>query len=88
MKQLTTGQLPTLQSEVHPVHGRQRRGRSVLSGFAFAIGRSETRRRMFDSLRPEGGFIPLDLEMIEVVTELDSGMIDWQGRETSTRIVS
>jgi len=43
---------------------------------------------MFDSLRPEGGFIPLDLEMIEVVTELDSGMIDWQGRETSTRIVS
>jgi len=53
-------------------------GRSILSGFSIAFGRAEARRRMFDSLRPEGGFIPLDLEMNEVVAELDPGMVDWQ----------
>lgn len=34
--------------------------------------------RMLERLRPEGGFIPLDLELNDVVTELDPGMIDWR----------
>lgn len=52
-------------------------------GFALAPGRSGVRRRLLDSLRPEGGLIPLDLELIEIVAELDPGMVDWDLRERS-----
>lgn len=55
---------------------RSIRGRSRVSGFA--IGRIGTRREMLERLRPEGGFIPLDLDLLDVVAELDPGMIDWQ----------
>ena len=34
--------------------------------------------RMLERLRPEGGFIPLDLELTDVVAELDPGMVDWR----------
>jgi len=54
------------------------RGRSRISGFAVSLGRVGTRLRMMERLRPEGGFIPLDLELIDVVAELDPGMIDWR----------
>jgi hypothetical protein len=33
---------------------------------------------MLERLRPEGGFIPLDLDLADVVAELDPGMIDWR----------
>jgi len=52
------------------------RGRSPVSGFA--IIRIGTRRGMLERLRPEGGFIPLDLDLADVVAELDPGMIDWR----------
>ena len=48
------------------------------SGFEISFGRAGTRRRMLDVLRPQGGFIPLDIDLIDVVAELDPGMIDWQ----------
>ena len=51
--------------------------RNTHPGFALALGRAGTRRRLLDSLRPEGGLIPLDLELIEIVAELDPGMVDW-----------
>jgi hypothetical protein len=57
---------------------RDSRVRSPLSGFEVALGRSGVRRRRLERLRPEGGFIPFDLELLEVVAELDPGMIDWQ----------
>ena len=53
------------------------RSRDTYPGFALALGRAGTRRRLLDSLRPEGGLIPLDLELIEIVAELDPGMVDW-----------
>jgi hypothetical protein len=62
---------------------RNFRSRSTLSGFAITLdrvgphGRVGTRLRL-ERLRPEGGFIPLDLELIDVVAELDPGMIDWR----------
>jgi hypothetical protein len=53
--------------------------------FLLSLGRTGTRRRLLDSLRPEGGLIPLDLELIEIVAELDPGMVDWDlRREKST----
>jgi hypothetical protein len=55
---------------------RTARGRSPISGFA--ISRVGTRRRMLERLRPEGWFIPLDLDLLDVVAELDPGMIDWR----------
>lgn len=51
------------------------RGRSDISGFA--VTRVGTGRRVLERLRPEGGFIPIDLDLSEVVAELDPGMIDW-----------
>jgi hypothetical protein len=33
---------------------------------------------MLERLRPEGGIIPLDLDLADVVAELDPGMIDWR----------
>lgn len=49
------------------------RGRSPVSGFA--IG---TRREMLERLRPEGGLVPLDLDLFDVIAELDPGIIDWR----------
>jgi hypothetical protein len=57
------------------------RGRSPVSGFAITgIG---VRRRMLERLRPEGGFIPLDLDLLDVVAELDPGMIDWRANHVT-----
>jgi hypothetical protein len=56
------------------------RSRDAYAGFAPALGRAGTRRRFLDSLRPEGGLIPLDLELIEIVAELDPGMVDLDQR--------
>ena len=62
-------------------------GRDTGPGFALAIGRAGTRRRLLDSLRPERGLIPLDLELIEIVAELDPGMIDWaEGKSTNVQL--
>ena len=58
------------------------RSRDTYPGFALALGRAGTRRRLLDSLRPEGGLIPLDLELIEIVAELDPGMVDWDPKES------
>lgn len=52
------------------------RGRSNISGFA--VTRVGTGRRVLERLRPEGGFIPIDLDLLDVVAELDPGMIDWR----------
>lgn len=78
MKQLTTTRLPIVESEVNSMNDRDNRVRSPLSGFAITLGRARARRRRLERLRPMGGFIPLDLELLEVVAELDPGMIDWQ----------
>lgn len=78
MKQLTTTLLPIVESEVNSMNERDNPGRSPLSGFEITFGRAGARRRRLERLRPEGGFIPLDLELLEVVAELDPGMIDWQ----------
>jgi hypothetical protein len=78
MKQLTTTQLPVVASEVTLMEERAGRVRSPLSGFEVTLGRAGIRRRMLERLRPQGGFIPLDLDLLEVVAELDPGMIDWQ----------
>ena len=63
---------------------------SPASGFEISSGRSGTRRRMLDVSRPQGGFIPLDIDLIDVVADLDPGMIDWhatslEGHRTVSR---
>ncbi|MGZ5385405.1 MAG: hypothetical protein ACXWH0_15675 [Acidimicrobiia bacterium] len=60
------------------------RGRSPVSGFA--IGRIGNRREMLERLRPEGGFIPFDLDLLDVVAELDPGMIDWRANHVSNHV--
>jgi hypothetical protein len=65
-------------SEVSSVSKRPIRGRTSVSGYGVSLGRVGTRLRMLERLRPEGGFIPLDLELLDVVAELDPGMIDWR----------
>lgn len=52
------------------------RGRSPVSGFG--IGRIGTRREWLERLRPEAGFVPLDLDLFDVVAQLDPGTIDWR----------
>ena len=78
MKQLTATRLPEVESEVNSMDGRDSHDRSPLSGFELTLGRAGVRRRRLERLRPQGGFIPLDLDLLEVVAELDPGMIDWQ----------
>jgi hypothetical protein len=77
MKQLTT-RLPVEKRE-GSMNQLEKGRRSADSGFAITRSRAGLRRRMLDSLRPEGGLIPLDLDLLEIVAELDPGMIDWQG---------
>lgn len=57
------------------------RGRSSIAGFA--IGRIGTRREWLERLRPEGGFVPLDLDLFDVVAQLDPGVIDWQANRAT-----
>lgn len=52
--------------------------RNPNSGFSISLGRNGKRRQLLDVLRPEGGFIPLDIDLVDVVAELDPGMVDWQ----------
>ena len=52
-------------------------GPTARPGTGFGIGRPATRRRVLERLRPDGGGVPLDLDLLEVVAELDPGMIDW-----------
>jgi hypothetical protein len=59
--------------------------RNPNSGFSISLGRNGTRRRLLGGLRPEGGFIPLDIDLVEVVAELDPGMVDWQGTSVERR---
>jgi hypothetical protein len=42
------------------------------------LSRAHIRRRFLAALRPEGALVPLDLDLVEVVADLDPGMIDWQ----------
>lgn len=93
MKQLTAaGETRRLSSQFVTARERMRlmskyRSRDTFPGFALALGRAGTRRRLLDSLRPEGGWIPLELELIEIVAELDPGMIDWaEGKSTYVRL--
>ncbi|MGH8926747.1 MAG: hypothetical protein ACRDWH_00225 [Acidimicrobiia bacterium] len=62
MKQLTDG----------PAHQR-----SVLAGFMLSLGRPRTRQQTLSTLRPVGALIPLDLSLIDLMEELDPGMVDW-----------
>ena len=43
-----------------------------------ALTRSHIRRRVLTSLRPEGAMVPLDLDLLDVMSELDPGMIPWE----------
>jgi hypothetical protein len=45
---------------------------------AFGVRRPAIRRRLLDRLRPEGGSLALNLNLLEIVAELDPGMIDWR----------
>ena len=56
-------------------------------GFEISFGRAGIRRRMLDVLRPQGGFIPIDIDLIAVVAELDPGMVDWQSAALEQRHV-
>jgi hypothetical protein len=47
-------------------------------GALLATRRPAVRRRMLDLLRPIGPELALDIDEIEVIIELDSGMIDWR----------
>ena len=60
------------------MHKRGIRGRSAIPGFAVSRGRVETRLRMLERLRPEGGFVPFDLQANDVVADLDPGLVDWR----------
>ena len=59
--------------------------RNPNSGFSISLGRNGTRRRLLDDLRPEGGFIALDIDLVDIVAELDPGMVDWQGTSVERR---
>ncbi|MGI8516124.1 MAG: hypothetical protein ACR2NT_13565 [Acidimicrobiia bacterium] len=44
------------------------------------VSRPHIRRRLLSTLRPEGALVPLDLDLVEIVAELDPGMIDFKKR--------
>lgn len=48
------------------------------------VSRPQVRRRLLAALRPEGALVPLDLSLIEVVAELDPGMVDWPSDQSET----
>ena len=45
---------------------------------AMAVRRPEIRRKFLNRLRPEAGSLALDLDLLEIVAELDPGMVDWR----------
>jgi hypothetical protein len=50
---------------------------SPLEGFVLSLGHGAVRRRMQKALAPDGGFLPIDLDLADVMGDLDPGMIDW-----------
>lgn len=48
------------------------------SSHLVSLHRPHLRRRLFNSLRPEGATIPFDIDLIEVMADLDPGMVDWE----------
>jgi hypothetical protein len=50
---------------------------SPLQGFVLSIGHGAGKRRMQMALRPEGALLPIDIDLLDVMVELDPGMIDW-----------
>jgi hypothetical protein len=42
------------------------------------LSRRQVRRKLLSALRPQGALVPLDLDLVEIVAELDPGMVDWQ----------
>jgi len=49
----------------------------MTDGFVLPSGRAESRRLLFNLLRPEATGLPLDLHLWEIVAELDASMVDW-----------
>ncbi|MGQ0849982.1 MAG: hypothetical protein ACT4OP_12905 [Actinomycetota bacterium] len=53
-------------------------------GFALPTRRSLTKRHLLTALRPESSPVRLDLDLIDIVAELDPGMIDWEAEARSS----
>jgi hypothetical protein len=48
-----------------------------LEGFVLSVGHGARRKRTQRALVPEGAFLPIDLDLADVMRDLDPGMIAW-----------
>lgn len=56
---------------------------SPLEGFVLSVGHGARKRLMQKALLPEGALLPIDLDLLDVMADLDPGMIDrHQGLES------
>jgi hypothetical protein len=49
---------------------------SPLQGFVLSVGHGARKRRMQKALLPDGALLPIDIDMLDLMVELDPGMID------------
>ena len=50
---------------------------SPQQGFVLSVGHGTRKRRMQKALAPEGVLLPIDLDLLDLMVDLDPGMIDW-----------
>ncbi|HJQ95851.1 MAG TPA: hypothetical protein VJ935_09125 [Acidimicrobiia bacterium] len=50
---------------------------SPLEAFVVSVGHGARKQRMHKALLPEGALVPIELDLLDVMTDLDPGMIDW-----------
>ena len=50
---------------------------SRLEGFVLSVGHGARKRRMEKALLPESAMLSIDLDLMDVIADLDAGMIDW-----------
>jgi hypothetical protein len=51
---------------------------SLREGFVLSVGHGARRRRMWRALTPDRAFLPFDLDLLDLMSGLDPGMIDWK----------
>jgi hypothetical protein len=50
---------------------------SPIQGFVLSLGTGLRKRRMQRALAPNGALVPIELDLLDIMVDLDPGMIRW-----------
>lgn len=51
---------------------------TLLDGFHLSLGHGARRLRLRQALRPEEALVPIELNLLDVMVDLDPGMVNWE----------